>query len=80
VPVVNATKRAKLRGLKRNANVVLGNVGTLEDADVLTGALGDDEPLMREHATWALARLTERTRASSTAGRQTPRLGWPGRE
>jgi epoxyqueuosine reductase len=50
-------KRAKLRGLKRNAAVVLGNVGTAEDADVLVRALGDDEPLVREHAAWALARL-----------------------
>jgi len=50
-------KRAKLRGLKRNAAVVLGNVGTSEDADVLTRALDDDEPLVREHAAWALARL-----------------------
>lgn len=49
-------KRAKLRGLTRNATVVLGNVGTLQDADVTTRAL-DDEPLVREHATWAIARL-----------------------
>ncbi|HEV3486870.1 MAG TPA: tRNA epoxyqueuosine(34) reductase QueG [Vicinamibacterales bacterium] len=50
-------KRAKLRGLKRNAAVVLGNVGTSEDTDVLTRALGDEEPLVREHAAWALARI-----------------------
>jgi epoxyqueuosine reductase len=50
-------KRAKLRGLKRNAAVVLGNVGTPEDADVLTAALDDEEPLAREHAAWALARV-----------------------
>jgi len=50
-------KRAKLRGLKRNAAVVLGNVGTAEDADVLTRALDDEEPLVREHARWALARI-----------------------
>jgi len=50
-------KRAKLRGLKRNAVVVLGNVGTAEDVDVLTRALNDDEPLVREHAAWALVRL-----------------------
>jgi epoxyqueuosine reductase QueG len=49
-------KRAKLRGLKRNAAVVLGNVGTLEDVDVLTRALDDEEPLVREHARWALDR------------------------
>jgi epoxyqueuosine reductase len=51
-------KRAKLRGLKRNAAVVLGNVGTAGDADILTRALADEEPLVREHAAWALARLT----------------------
>ena len=50
-------KRAKLHGLERNAAVVLGNVGTAEDADVLTRALDDPEPLVREHAAWALARL-----------------------
>jgi epoxyqueuosine reductase QueG len=50
-------KRAKLRGLKRNAAVVLGNVGTAEDVDVLTRALDDAEPLVREHAAWALERL-----------------------
>jgi epoxyqueuosine reductase len=49
-------KRAKLRGLKRNAAVVLGNVGTADDVDVLTRAL-DDDPQVREHAAWALARL-----------------------
>ncbi|HEU4641467.1 MAG TPA: tRNA epoxyqueuosine(34) reductase QueG [Gemmatimonadaceae bacterium] len=53
-------KRAKLRGLKRNAAVVLGNVGDPEDADVLTRALEDPEPLVREHAAWALARLEAR--------------------
>ena len=50
-------KRAKLRGLKRNAAVVLGNVGNAEDVDVLGSALRDGEPLVREHATWALAQL-----------------------
>jgi epoxyqueuosine reductase len=47
-------KRAKLRGLKRNAAVVLGNLGTSEDVTVLERALGDAEPLVREHAAWAL--------------------------
>ena len=50
-------KRAKLRGLKRNAAVVLGNVGKSEDADVLEHALENDEPLVREHAAWALRQL-----------------------
>jgi epoxyqueuosine reductase len=53
-------KRAKLRGLKRNATVVLGNVGTADDTDVLTRSLDDEEPLVREHAAWALKRLSAR--------------------
>jgi epoxyqueuosine reductase len=53
-------KRAKLRGLKRNAAVVLGNVGIAEDLPVLEQALGDPEPLVREHAAWALSRLGTR--------------------
>jgi len=50
-------KRAKLRGLKRNAAVVLGNIGDIGDADLLTRALDDPEPLVQAHAAWALARL-----------------------
>ena len=57
-------KRAKLRGLKRNAAVVLGNVGTREDVDVLTCARDNDEPLVREHATYALTRSEARHRAT----------------
>lgn len=49
-------KRAKLRGLKRNAAVVLGNVGSSEDVSALQQALDDPEPLVREHAAWALER------------------------
>ena len=56
-------KRAKLRGLKRNAAVVLGNGGTADDVDVLTRALDDEEPLVREHAVWALGRLDAATRS-----------------
>jgi epoxyqueuosine reductase len=50
-------KRAKLRGLKRNAAVVLGNVGAADDVPMLRRALRDDEPLVRLHAAWALGRL-----------------------
>jgi epoxyqueuosine reductase len=53
-------KRAKLRGLKRNAAVVLGNVGEAEDAAALTRSLGDLDPLVREHAAWALPRIAAR--------------------
>jgi epoxyqueuosine reductase len=53
-------KRAKLRWLKRNAAVVLANMGTVEDVSALQQALDDLEPLVREHVAWALARLRRR--------------------
>ena len=60
-------KRAKLRGLKRNAAVVLGNVGTADDADVLARTLADPEPLVREPAAWALDAIRARERAKGGA-------------
>jgi epoxyqueuosine reductase QueG len=51
-------KRGELPAMKRRtAAVVLGNVGSTEDVDVLTRALDEPEPLVREHAAWALAQL-----------------------
>jgi epoxyqueuosine reductase len=50
-------KRAKLRGLKRNAAVVLGNVGTSDDVPALVAALEDPELLVRRHSAWALERV-----------------------
>ena len=50
-------KRAKLRGLRRNAAVVLGNVGSADDVPALAAALSDPEPLVRSHAAWALGRI-----------------------
>ncbi|MGI9076142.1 MAG: tRNA epoxyqueuosine(34) reductase QueG [Gemmatimonadaceae bacterium] len=50
-------KRAKRRGLARNAAVVLGNSGTPDDVTVLVRALRDPEPLVRQHAAWALSRI-----------------------
>jgi epoxyqueuosine reductase len=58
-------KRAKLRGLKRNAAVVLGNIANPDDEPVLVAALDDPEPLVREHVVWALAR----SRGSGEDGR-----------
>lgn len=55
----SAAKRAKLRGLKRNAAVVLGNIGNRDDQDVLTDALDDPERVVREHAAWALRRIQD---------------------
>ncbi|NUO63657.1 MAG: tRNA epoxyqueuosine(34) reductase QueG [Gemmatimonadaceae bacterium] len=63
-------KRAKLRGLKRNAAVVLGNIGLPDDAPALVAVLSDAEPLARSHAAWALGRL----RAPSTVAPLRARL------
>jgi len=50
-------KRAKRRGLARNAATVLGNVGTVDDVATLVAALDDPESLVAEHAEWALKRI-----------------------
>lgn len=50
-------KRAKLRGLRRNSAVVLGNVGSEDDVPVLAAVLSDPEPLVRAHSAWALGRI-----------------------
>ena len=54
-------KRAKLRGLKRNAAVVLGNVGDRDDLPSLRAAFDDADELVREHAEWAIDRIMTRT-------------------
>jgi epoxyqueuosine reductase len=54
----SAIKRAKLWMLKRNACVVLGNVGTPEDLAVLEVMLRHEHEVVREHAAWAVARIT----------------------
>jgi epoxyqueuosine reductase len=53
-------KRAKRRGLARNAAVVLGNSGGASDLEVLEHALEDDDALVSDHARWALAAIKQR--------------------
>jgi epoxyqueuosine reductase len=48
------------RYLKRNALVALGNTGRAQDRPLAERYLGDDDPLLREYAEWACARLDER--------------------
>lgn len=50
-------KRTKLRGLARNATVVLGNTGDVRDTVALSAALDHPETLVREHAAQALRAL-----------------------
>ena len=50
--------RVKRRGLLRNVCVALGNTGTAADLPALAQAANDPEPLIAEHAQWALAKLS----------------------
>ena len=50
-------KRIKRRGFLRNVCVALGNVGTTEDLPALNKALRDPEPLIAEHAQWAIDQI-----------------------
>jgi len=53
-----ALLRPKRRGLLRNAAVVAANVGCTAAVPALTERIqSDPEPLIREHALWAVARL-----------------------
>jgi len=49
--------RTKRRGLLRNVCVALGNVGDPRAIPALTQAAQDPEPLIAEHAAWALRRI-----------------------
>lgn len=49
--------RTKRRGLLRNVCVALGNVGNPSDLPALERAAGDPEPLIAEHARWAVGRI-----------------------
>jgi epoxyqueuosine reductase len=51
-------KRAKRRGLLRNVAVALANAGDRSRRPILERLAKDEDPLVREHAEWALKRLT----------------------
>ncbi len=53
--------RAKRRGYLRNIAVALGNTGDLHHLPVLQNALNDEEPMIREHAQWAIEKITQKT-------------------
>jgi epoxyqueuosine reductase len=60
-------KRIKRRGFLRNVCVALGNVGTDSDLEALEVAARDPDPLISEHAEWALGRIQERRSHDSRA-------------
>ncbi len=51
--------RAKRRGFLRNVCVALGNCGSDDDLPALHAAANDPEPLVREHAEWAIEQLVK---------------------
>ncbi|MGA0059255.1 MAG: tRNA epoxyqueuosine(34) reductase QueG [Planctomycetota bacterium] len=55
-----AMRRATRTGLRRNAAVVLGNLGDGAALPALCRTLADPDPIVREHAAWAIGRLDPR--------------------
>jgi epoxyqueuosine reductase len=53
-------KRIKRRGFLRNVCVALGNVGEESDLPALERVVHDPEPLIAEHARWAIERIRSR--------------------
>lgn len=60
-------KRIKRRGFLRNVCVALGNTGGAEDLAALQKAASDPEPLIAEHASWALGEIERRSGAAKQA-------------
>jgi epoxyqueuosine reductase len=58
-------KRIKRTRFVRNVCVALGNVGTPEDLVVLNQLTTDPDPLIAEHASWAVEQIEERSYRSS---------------
>lgn len=55
-------KRPRRRGYLRNLAVATGNTGDQEDLSILEKALKDHEPIVKEHAKWAIEQINNRTR------------------
>ena len=53
-------KRIKRHGFLRNVCVALGNTGTVADLPALRKSAEDPEPLIAEHAQWAIGEIEER--------------------
>ena len=52
--------RTKRRGLLRNVCIALGNVGDADALPALARAAADCEPLIAEHARWAIDEINTR--------------------
>jgi len=58
-------KRIKRRGFLRNVCVALGNAGDISDIPALERAARDPEPLIAEHARWAIDQIRYRRKQRS---------------
>jgi epoxyqueuosine reductase len=58
--------RAKRAGLLRNVCVALGNIGLPEVLPALERIVRNEEPLVAEHAAWAMRRIEQRGSADSS--------------
>ena len=52
-------KRAKRSGLRRNAVIAMGNSGNLDFLSLLQALAEDSDPVVAEHAHWAMERLQQ---------------------
>src|SRR5437762_9465906 len=59
------SKRIKRRGFLRNVSVALGNAGSTSNIPALERAARDPEPLIAEHARWAIDRIRYRRKQRS---------------
>ena len=53
-------QRTKRRGILRNVCIALGNTGSPMVLPFLEKATSDEEPLIAEHALWAIAEIEKR--------------------
>jgi epoxyqueuosine reductase len=67
-------KRIKRRGFLRNVCVALGNVGDENDLPDLERAAIDPEPLIAEHATWAIRQIRGRVSPSGANSTNTSKV------
>ena len=67
-----AIKRSGRDRLVRNVLIAMGNSGRANYAPIAQGLLGDQSPLVRAMAVWALARLAGREQMKALAARHLP--------
>ncbi|MGH8094894.1 MAG: tRNA epoxyqueuosine(34) reductase QueG [Chthoniobacterales bacterium] len=63
-------RRTKRRGFLRNVCVALGNIGGEEDLPALARAARDHEPLIVEHALWAIGQIQSRHGVKARQGQE----------